>query len=165
MPNGFVHVVLLGFDEAPAVELGVDAAVARWQQVETKLKDTYLDPGHERWFFHAFDHEELVFVVAAWQETPPLGGTYTAVQRIRVARSPAAVKALRVDRSIGEYEQGTGGVKAGMSPAEVEALRGKPLEVLELGPWGAFDWLYPDVQVRFLENAVAHLWDRSAEGR
>jgi hypothetical protein len=60
-----------------------------------------------------------------------------------------------VDAEIREYETGQAGVRAGMSPAEVEAIKGKPTEVNELGPFGAFDWRYADVCVRFLENRVA----------
>jgi hypothetical protein len=158
IPNGLVHVALVGFDDAPTVTLDVEAAAARYAEVERRLTTTYLDPGHERWFFHQFDRREMVFVIARYEPGDRIGGRYVATQRIVVARSPAAARALKVDAAMAEYETGQGGVHAGMTPAEVEAVRGKPMSVQQLGPFGAFDWTYADVTVRFLQDRVSNLF-------
>jgi hypothetical protein len=161
IPNGLVHVVLVGFDEAPAIELEAADARARQDDLERRLKDTYRDPNHERWFFHAFDAREMEFVIAKWEPHAPVGGRYVAVQRIRVARSPDAERALLVADVIKQYEQGEGGVRAGMTPEEVRAAKGAPNQEQQLGPFGAFDWIYPDQCVRFLQGRVAHVWEAS----
>lgn len=159
MPNGLVHVGLVDFD-GPSSELDLVDAVARRDAVDVKYKATYLDPGHEQWFFHAFDRSTLDFVVARWEPTPPLGGRYVAVQRFRVARTPEAVRAFSLERTIADYESGTGGVKAGMKPEEVRAIKGAPDRENQLGPFGAFDWIYGDEQIRFLQGRVAHVFSK-----
>lgn len=162
LPNGLVHVVLEGFDDAPATALSTEAAVSRRDAVERRFGDTYLEPGHERWFFHAFDDRELVFVVARWEPRRPVGGRYVGVERIRVARVPAAERALGAAETIREYDVGSAGVKADMTANEVEVVKGKPERVLQLGPFGAFDWIYADQCVRFLGERVARVGERGA---
>jgi hypothetical protein len=162
IPNGLVHVTLVGFDDAETATLDPDDAVKRKREVERRFAATYRDDGHERWFFHAFDARELVFVIARWERHEPVGGSYVATKRIVVPRSDDAERDLGVDATIRQYEHATGGVKAGMNTDEVRAARGDPEREQPLGPWGAFDWVYPDACVRFLGNRVAHVWSRDA---
>jgi hypothetical protein len=160
LPNGLVHVVLVGFDTAPALDLDAARAAARRDAVTERYRTTYLDTGHEKWFFHAFDDRELVFVVARWEPRSPSGGRYIATQRLRVARSTASVRTLGLEETIREYEVGTGGLRAGMNPDEVRAVKGPPLGENQLGPFGAFDWVYDDLCVRFLEGRVSDVRTR-----
>jgi hypothetical protein len=75
MPNGVVHVLLVGFDAAPAVDLDADAALAKQGAVDAKYEPTYRDAGHEQWFFHAFDERTLFFVMARWEPDGRRGGS------------------------------------------------------------------------------------------
>jgi hypothetical protein len=161
IPLGLVHVALRGIDEAPAERLSLDAAADLYNVTETEYEATYRNPGHRRWFFHAFDRDTLVFLVALWQPRE-LGGTYTVVRRIVVRRTRRAALVLDVARRIAEYEHGTGDLRAGMTPEEVERRRGPPERVEELGPVGSFDYIYSDLCARFLSGKVAHLWPRES---
>lgn len=74
MPNGLVHVTLVGFDDVPAIDSELPSARSRHAAVAEKYKATYQDPGDEAWFFHAFDSSSLEFVIARWQPSPRVGG-------------------------------------------------------------------------------------------
>jgi hypothetical protein len=158
VPKGLVHVVFTRIAEAPREELSAREAIALREKIEAERARTYRDEGHVAWFFHAFDDDDLVFIVARWQPGEVIGGTYEAIARYEVRRTARIERALGVADEIAEYERGVGRVHAGMSHAEVEAARGKPDAVIQLGPFGAFDYIYPDLCVRFLEGRAAHLW-------
>ena len=161
IPQGLVHVGFRDLDTAPLERIPLREALRLRDVVEHERLITSRDPNHRAWFFHAFDRRTLEFFVARWQ---PLrqGGTYTAERRILVRRSDHAARALAVDDTIAGYEQGRGDLRAGMSAADVERRRGLPQQVIQLGPVGAFDHVYPDLCVRFLSGRVAHLWPRAA---
>ena len=154
LPNGLVHVALVDFD-GPTRVVSAAAAAARHEEIELGFRQTYRDDGHYRWFFHAFDQRDLVFVVGRWTRGARSGGAYTAVDRLRVPRSPAAEDMLGVREILASFRGNGPGVKAGMTPTEVAAVLGPPSRAHELGPVGAFDWVYPRLRVRFLENRVA----------
>jgi hypothetical protein len=158
VPKGLVHVVFTGVDEAPLEELSAREAIALHAKVKAERARTAQQEGHVAWFFHAFDADQLIFFVARWEPGEPLGGTYHVLTRYEVRRTRKVEKALDVADEIAEYERGIGPVHAGMSQQEVEAQRGRPETVIELGPVGAFDYVYPDVCVRFLEGRAAHVW-------
>lgn len=158
VPKGLVHVVFTGIAEAPLQELSGREALALHEKVDAELKRTYRDEGHVAWFFHAFDEDDLFFIVARWHAGAVSGGTYEVFTRYEVRRTRRIERALGVADEIAAYERGIGQVRAGMSLAEVEAARGKPEEVVQLGPVGSFDYVYPDLCVRFLEGRAAHLW-------
>ncbi|WAS93615.1 hypothetical protein [Nannocystis punicea] len=157
IPKGLVHVVFTGIDQAPREDLSWREALRLQERAREELKRTAREEGHVAWFFHAFDEEDLVFILARWH-AGQLGGTYEALARYTVPRTRRGEQELGVADEIAEYERGVGKVHAGMSLAEVEAVRGKPDRRVELGPFGAFDILYPDLCVRFLEGRAAHLW-------
>jgi hypothetical protein len=161
VPHGLVHVSFRGIDAVAAEVLPLHEAVTLRAAVLTAYETTHRDPDHRAWFFHAFDRSTLVFFVARWQ---PLahGGIYTAERRIVVRRDARTESALEVADIIAQYEHGSGNLRAGMTPEEVERRRGKPPQVQQLGPVGSFDYLYPDLCARFLDNRVAHLWPRTS---
>lgn len=158
VPKGLVHVVFTGLDEAPSDQLSGREAVKLRDKIDEEHRRTYLDDGHAAWFFHAFDEDELYFIVARWEGGDVVGGTYHVLTRYEVRRTRRIEKALGVADEIAEYERGVGKVRAGMSLHEVQDLRGAPDHVIQLGPVGAFDYVYKDLCVRFLEGRAAHLW-------
>lgn len=158
IPKGLVHVVFTGFADAPLESLSAREAVALQMKVREEFTRTARDEGHVAWFFHAFDDDDLIFILARWNSGERIGGTYEVFARYDVPRSRRTERLLGVADEIAEYERGVGKVRAGMSLAEVEAVRGPPDELVQLGPVGAFDILYPDLCVRFLAGRAAHLW-------
>jgi hypothetical protein len=162
IPNGLVHVALVNFDDVPSRVLGAAQAASRRAEVDAGHEANHRDPGHERWFFHAFDTRELVFVIARWHPDARLGGKYIATEQIRVVRTPESEQTLGVRSEVRSYEHAIGGVRAGMSPADVEAVKGKPERALELGPVGSFRWMFSDICVLFLDFRVDQISDRQA---
>ncbi len=158
VPKGLVHVVFTGIAGSPLEELSRREAIDLRDLIAAERERTHLQEGHVAWFFHGFDDEHLYFVVAHWHPGEVVGGTYHVVSRYEVTRSRRAERDLGVADEIAEYEKGVGTLRAGMSLQEVEALRGKPGAVVQLGPVGAFDYIYDDICVRFLEGRAAHLW-------
>jgi hypothetical protein len=158
VPKGLVHVVFTGVDAAPLEELSGREAIALHDKVTAEHARTAREEGHVAWFFHAFDADQLIFFVARWEPGDVIGGTYHVLTRYEVRRTRKSERALGVADEIAEYERGIGPVHAGMSLQEVEATRGRPELVYPLGPFGAFDYVYPDVCVRFLEGRAAHVW-------
>lgn len=157
VPKGLVHVTFTGLDEAPLEHISGREAIALHAKVKSEAARTAREDGHVAWFFHAFDSEELIFFVARYEQGPTTG-TYHVLTRYEVRRTARVERALGVADEIAEYERGVGPVHAGMSMQEVEAARGKPDKVVPLGPWGAYDYVYPDVCVRILEGRAAHVW-------
>jgi predicted esterase len=155
IPRGLVGVTFPGVETAPLADMSADEAAKIHDRTEAELKTTYLDPGHRRWFFDAFDDRFLFFFVGRWAPGNRRGGTYTAEQRYRVPRTPDAERALGVADVVRQYEEGIQGVRAGMSVKEVEGVLGKPAQTRELGPVGSFDYSYPTACVRFLGFQVA----------
>lgn len=158
VPKGLVHVVFKDIAGSPLQELSGREAIALRDLIAAERERTYLQEGHVAWFFHGFDDEHLIFLVAHWHPAEVVGGAYHVLSRYEVPRSRRLERALDVADLIADYEKGAGKVRAGMSQQEVEARRGKPETVIQLGPFGAFDYIYDDLCVRFLEGRAAHLW-------
>ncbi|MBL9104602.1 MAG: hypothetical protein JNL82_26895 [Myxococcales bacterium] len=160
VPLGLVHASFRGLDTAPGERLSLSEALT----VRAAARDHEAEHSHLLWFFHAFDRRTLVFIVARWQPLQPdgHGRLYTAERRIEVRRDRRSVRALDVASTIAEYERGRGDLRAGMTPAAVERRRGPPDQVHQLGPFGSFDYVYPDLCARFLAGRVAHLWPRDS---
>lgn len=158
VPKGLVHVVFTGFESAPLESISGREALELQTRAREELQRTIRDEGHVAWFFHGFDDDDLVFILARWNPGERIGGTYEVFARYHVPRSRRLERRLGVADEIAEYERGIGPVHAGMSLQEVEAQRGRPETVIQLGPYGAFDYVYPDVCVRFLEARAAHVW-------
>ncbi|MDC0673644.1 hypothetical protein [Nannocystis radixulma] len=158
IPKGLVHVTFRGFESAPRETLSGREAIDLQNKAREEMQRTIRDDGHVAWFFHGFDDDDLVFILARWDPGERIGGTYEVFARYHVSRGRRLERLLGVADEIAEYEKGVGKVRAGMSLADVEALRGKPERLVELGPVGAFDLIYPDLCVRFLEGRAAHLW-------
>ncbi|MCA9637999.1 MAG: hypothetical protein KC420_18350 [Myxococcales bacterium] len=158
IPQGLVHVGFVDVDAAPAKTFPWrDAAALR---DEINRGQVGGEAGHLRWFFHAFDRRHMWFFIGRYEPREPVGGVYRAERQVIVRRSRAAELGLGVAATIAGYERGQVGLRAGMSPEEVEARHGAPQQVIQLGPFGAFDYIYADICVRFLENQASHILAR-----
>ena len=150
IPSGLVGV---RFEAIEKVSIE-DIDLSKLQKLRSEAEDKNL-----RWFFKEFDRDNLLFHVAKYVPNPvPFKrpwGTYVVQKIYRIKRSKKSEKELGVSGTIDLYETGAHGIKAGMSEKEVVARLGKPEKIIQLGPFGAFDYLYDDIQVRFLEYRVA----------
>src|SRR5262245_43447007 len=115
VPNNLVQVSFEGFDVVSFLEVDLHTAIQTREAVESEFETAYGRAGHPRWFFHAFDHKNLDFVVARFEPNNQNTSRYVAQRRIRVKRSKEAERALGVTDVVDEYEVGTRGIKAGMS--------------------------------------------------
>jgi hypothetical protein len=160
VPNGLVEVRLEDFDLVSYLDVDLHTAVQTREAVEAEFDASYGLVGHPRWFFHAFDQENLDFIVARFEPTERDHSRYVAQRRLRVKRTKEAEVALGVADVVAEYEVGTSGVKAGMSPREVGAIAGRAYTRRPLGPPGAYELKYASLCVQYLEGRVAHVWSK-----
>lgn len=155
LPIGIDGVVIDG--EATAER--VDASLAEALEIRAR---TVLDRGNDqRWIFRSFDADSLTFLRARIEPNPERGRRPWGALRVhrvyRIPRDARSEAALGVAETIRSYETGIRGVRCGMTLSETRALLGEPGETVELGPVGAFDLIYDDLTIRFLENRVASL--------
>jgi hypothetical protein len=160
VPPSLAHVALDDFDVVSFLDVDLHTAVQTREAVESEFGAAYGQAGHPRWFFHAFDAQNLDFVVARFQPRDAKRPRYVAQRRLRVKRSREAERALGVADVVREYEVGTRGVKAGMSRREVTVAAGRPQSWIPRAETGSFDLLYPAFCVRFTGGKVAHVWRR-----
>jgi hypothetical protein len=160
IPNGLIEVRLEDFDLVSYLDVDLHTAVQTREAVESEFKSTYGLRGHPRWFFHAFDSENLDFIVARFEPTEQDHSRYVAQRRLRVKRTREAEQALGVADVVAEYEVGTRGLRAGMSPREVVRIAGRAESRRSLGAPGAYDLRYAAFCIRYLDGKVAHVWDR-----
>lgn len=161
VPNGLPNVTLEDFDKVAFVDADLHEAVQTRRAIDVELERTQKLPEHRRWFFYAFDRNHLDFVVARYFPTGKKGGRYVAEHRLRVRRTGDAEHALLVADTVRQQELGDRGVKVGMARRQVEAKLGRASREQALGSAGAFDMLYPSLCVRFVDNRVAHVWQRA----
>jgi hypothetical protein len=160
LPNGLIEVRLEDFDRVSYLDVDLHTAVQTREAVEAEFKNAYGTIGHPRWFFHAFDDRNLDFIVARFEPTEHDRVRYVAERRLRVKRTKEAEAALGVSDVVAEYEVGTNGLKAGMSPREVGRIAGHAETGRPLGPPGAYELRYAAYCVQFLEGRAAHIWGR-----
>jgi hypothetical protein len=160
VPNGLIEVRLEDFDVVSYLDVDLHTAVQTREAVESEFKTSYGHVGHPRWFFHAFDTNNLDFIVARFEPTERDRSRYVAQRRLRVKRTKAAELALGVSEVVAEYEVGTRGLKAGMSPREVGKIAGRAETERALGAPGAYELRYATFCVQYLEGRVAHVWNR-----
>lgn len=158
VPKSFSDVSLEKFDEVALLEVDLHTAVQTREAVEREFEKQYGKAGHPRWFFHAFDVNNLDFVVARYEPTSAQPARYVAERRLRVKRSTDAERALGVGDVTFSYERTIRGIEVGMSRRDVVKVVGKPLAERPLGRPGSFELAYPAFCVRFVRGKVAHVW-------
>lgn len=155
--NRLAHVALEKFEVVSFLDADLYTAVQTREAVESEFKMAYGQPGHPRWFFHAFDTKNLDFIVARFEPTEAKQPRYVAERRIRVKRSKDAERALGVIDVVREYELGIRGVKVGMSGPEVVRIAGRPVSGRQAGSDGNYELVYPSVCLRFVNYKVAQV--------
>ena len=166
VPSDIVPIALVDFDVVSFVDVDLHTAVQTREAVESEFGKAYGQPGHPRWFFRAFDHENLDFVVARYEPTDAHASRYVAQRRLRVKRSPEAERALGVSEVIREYEiGGARGVKAGMTRKEATRLLGRPDHEAQMTSPRTVEVRYPSACVEYVDDKVAHVWVRDVCAR
>lgn len=161
VPSDIVPIALVDFDLVAFVDVDLHTAVQTREAVESEFGKAYGQPGHPRWFFRAFDHDNLDFVVARYETSDVHASRYVAQRRLRVKRTHEAERALGVSDVIREYEVGGArGVKAGMSRKEATRLLGKPDHESQLTSPRTVEVRYANACVEYVDDKVAHVWMR-----
>lgn len=158
LPNTLDQVVLEEFEVVSFLDVDLHTAVQTREAVESEFKVAYGQLGHPRWFFHAFDGENLDFIVARFEPNEGARSRYVAQRRLRVKRTKEAELALGVAYVVSEYEVGTRGLKAGMTRREVLQIAGRAQTEYAEGVPGTFDLRYAAYCVRFVGGRVVHVW-------
>jgi hypothetical protein len=126
---------LVDLDVAPTRDASIE-------EVATMKKDSNDDAtkigvvaGHRAVFFYDFDAASLFFVVARAlpePEDPPMKRStrWKVEERLRVARTDAAMKTLGVAGTVAMYEDGVCGVHVGDAIDDVKARLGKETKQL-----------------------------------
>jgi len=103
VPNLFAEVSIVDVDVVGGVDVDLHTAVQTREAVESEFQKAYGQKGHPRWFFHAFDRENLDFVVARYEPTAG-ASRYVALRRLRVKRTRDAERALGVVDVVHDFE-------------------------------------------------------------
>jgi len=144
IPNGIVGVQFIGQDKAKTVDL-------TYEQAKELMSDKV--------FFKGFDKDNLIFHATRYKANPVKNkrpwGTYFIEKIYRIKRSREVEAGLGISKVIEFYEQGMDGIRGGMGTDEVVVVLGKPKQIEQLGPFGAFDYIYDNARIRFLEYKVA----------
>jgi hypothetical protein len=103
VPNLFAEVSIVDVDRVTGVDVDLHTAVQTREAVESEFEKAYGQKGHPRWFFHAFDRENLDFIVARYEPTAGRA-RYVALRRLRVKRTRDAERALGVSDAVHDFE-------------------------------------------------------------
>ena len=161
VPSTLAPIALLDFDLVSFVECDLHTAVQTREAVESEFGKAYGYPGHPRWFFHAFDKQNLDFIVARYEALDAHAARYVAQRRLRVKRTPDAERALGVTDLLKEYEVGgSSGVKAGMTRKEATKRLGRVEEERSLPAPRTTEARYLTACVVFVDDKVARVWRR-----
>lgn len=161
VPSTLAPIALLDFDLVSFVECDLHTAVQTREAVESEFGKAYGYPGHPRWFFHAFDKQNLDFIVARYEAIDVHAPRYVAQRRLRVKRTPEAERALGVTDLVKEYEVGgASGVKAGMTRKEATKRLGRIEEERSLPAPRTTEARYSSACVVFVDDKVARVWKR-----
>ena len=111
--------------------------------------------GDHEWFFHGFDKTTLYFFVGRYHvRCAGLGCQDYVVEKIYEVPRGEAEHALDVEGTLAMYERGSLGVHAGMSAADVIALKGQPTSKSVEQYFGWSWWTYPDIRVLVVNDEV-----------
>ncbi|MBD3318914.1 hypothetical protein GF342_03310 [Candidatus Woesearchaeota archaeon] len=156
IPQGIVHVHFVNERKVKPETIDARTLAAIKEDIAGK-KEKYLS-------FMAFDKKTLVFWLSMFVPNPVPNklpkGKYVPEHIYHVARDANAEELLGVQDILRFYEKGEYGIKGGMTLEEVHKQVGPELERHELGPLGAFDLVYKDVVVRFIDDQVTALKKR-----
>jgi hypothetical protein len=159
VPSTIAPVALIDFDIVSFVDVDLHTAIQTREAVESEFGKQYGFAGHPRWFFRAFDRENLDFVVARFEPTDAHASRYVAQRRLRVKRTPEAERALGVSDIVREYEVGgIRGVKAGMTRREASRLLGPAVTERTLTSPKTSEVRYSQACVVYVDDKVAHVW-------
>lgn len=159
IPKGLVGINFSNENEVQIIDIPYQQAKEIKKRIDADFEMNYPKPGHKKWIFNEFDQNSMIFWVANYRPNPTKNlrpwATYIAENIYRVERSNKAEAELNVDKIIQLYETGAHGIKAGMTKEEVIKILGNPKEIRELGPFGSFDFIYDDLEIRFIDNRAA----------
>ena len=166
VPSDIVPIALVDFDIVSFIDIDLHTAVQTREAVESEFGKSYGQPGHPRWFFRAFDHDNLDFVVARYEPNDAHASRYVAQRRLRVKRTWEAERALGVSEVVREYEiGGARGVLAGMTRKEAERRLGRPDHQATNTSPRTFEVRYAAACVEYVDDKVAHTWVRDVCAR
>jgi len=93
------------FEVVAFLDVDLHTAMQTREAIDVDLQRYFREPGHRRWFFHAFDRVHLDFIVAKFDPTAGKHGKYVAERRLRVARTADAEKMLGVADCVNQAEK------------------------------------------------------------
>jgi hypothetical protein len=96
VPPTLTSVTLEDFEGVNGLDVDLHTAVQTREAIESEFSRGYLQQGHMRWFFHAFDGQYLDFVVARYEPVSGGSSRYVAQTLLRVKRTPDAEVRLGV---------------------------------------------------------------------
>lgn len=105
LPATLTSVTLEDFEGVGGQDVDVHTAVQTRDAVESEFSRGYGQKGHMRWFFHAFDGQNLDFVVARYEPSKTGTDKYVAQQLLRVKRTPDAELRLGVSDVVKDHEK------------------------------------------------------------
>ncbi|MBX3228791.1 MAG: hypothetical protein KIT84_39740 [Labilithrix sp.] len=161
VPSTLTPIALLDFDVVSFVDVDLHTAVQTREAVESEFGKAYGTPGHPRWFFHAFDRQNLDFIVARYEPNDAHPPRYVAQRRLRVKRTPEAERALGVTDVVRDYEiGGANGVKAGMTRKEALRRLGRVEVEHALPSPRTTKARFATACIVFVDDKIARVWPR-----
>jgi len=147
---------------APTVQLSLDAAIARRDELRADDPPPGIQRGERAWFFRAYDDDQLVFLEGSYHpydDPRPTKrvGRYQIERRVIVPRSERALDALGVRAEVEMREDGVCGIRVGMTSIEVRERLGEPTAVTYPQAFGCVNEDYGGVHVDMCQDAVRHV--------
>ena len=105
VPPTLTSITLEDFEGVNGLDVDLHTAVQTREAVESEYSRGYGQKGHMRWFFHAFDGQNLDFVVARYEPTKAGDSKYVAQTLLRVKRTPDAEARLGVSDVVHAQEK------------------------------------------------------------
>ena len=158
VPQLIIGLAFPGAEKAPHEKVTLSQAIG--------LKNSFssnrpASEGDREWFFEGFDARTLYFFVGRYHvRCRMLGCQDYVVEKIYEVPRGEAERALEVEGTIAMYERGYNGVRAGMSEAELVALKGQPKSKSTEQPFGVSWWAYDDMRVLVVNGEVKSIAGR-----
>jgi hypothetical protein len=147
---------------APSVQMTLDDAIARRDELRQDDPPPGIQRGERAWFFRAYDDDELVFLEGSYDpydDPRPTKrvGRYRIDRRVIVPRSERALDALGVRADIEMRGPGVCGIRVGMTSNDVRARLGTPTSVTYPQAAGCVDEEFGPVHVASCQGEVTHV--------
>jgi len=157
-----VGLTLVGEASAPAVQLSLDQAIARRDELRIDEPPPGIQRGERAWFFRAYGDDDLVFLEASYLPYDDglalkRAGRYQIERRVIVPRSERALDALGIRAEVEQREQGICGIRVGMTGSEVRERLGNPTSVMYPQAAGCVNELYGELAVDVCHDKVTHV--------